>query len=218
MGKLNFRFFKHIREGSLCETWKKTVVKVVVASGIGTGFLCRFPNAPNLLLLATNHHVLPTRKTAREAICMLCEARRFSLDPEAFFATGSFSLDFTLVALSKNVLDSIPEAMPLLLEKQRRTPEIGQRLHVLHHPENASLQHNTAKVSSINRWKLRYESETRSGSSGAPVLNEKLRLVALHYGGFEDRSLCSGIFVNRIIDHVGVQEALSLHTGSVIVH
>jgi hypothetical protein len=56
---------------------------------------------------------------------------------------------------------------------------------VIHHPagerKRVSLRFNRM-VAEDDLW-LRYESDTREGSSGAPVFNDQWEMVALHHGG-----------------------------------
>ena len=62
---------------------------------------------------------------------------------------------------------------------------IGEVLNVIHHPagerKRASIRFNRM-VSEDDLW-VRYERDTREGSSGAPVFNDQWEMVALHHGG-----------------------------------
>jgi V8-like Glu-specific endopeptidase len=146
-------------------------------------------------LLLTNHHVI---RTADEAAGMAVEFRyeydedggerdedRWSLAPDEFFCTDP-QLDYTLVAVAAR--DGRPPgkaygSIPLI--EQTGKAVIGEVLNVIHHPagqrKRVSLRYNRM-VAEDDLW-LRYESDTREGSSGAPVFNDQWEMVALHHGG-----------------------------------
>jgi V8-like Glu-specific endopeptidase len=60
----------------------------------------------------------------------------------------------------------------------------AERLNVIHHPngdrKRISIRENRM-VAEDDIW-LRYASDTRPGSSGAPVFNDQWEMVALHHG------------------------------------
>jgi hypothetical protein len=147
------------------------------------------------LLLLTNHHVI---RAAAEAAGMAVEFRyeydedggerdedRWPLAPDDFFCTDP-ALDYTLVAVASRD-DGPPGAacgsIPLI--EQTGKAVIGEVLNVIHHPagqrKRVSLRYNRM-VAEDDLW-LRYESDTREGSSGAPVFNDQWEMVALHHGG-----------------------------------
>ena len=146
-------------------------------------------------LLLTNHHVV---RTADEAAGMAVEFAyeydedgeprkedRWPLAPGDFFVTDP-ELDYTLVAVT--LRDGRPPGethgcIPLI--EQTGKAVIGEVLNVIHHPvgerKRVSLRFNRM-VAEDDLW-LRYESDTRAGSSGAPVFNDQWEMVALHHGG-----------------------------------
>ncbi len=173
----------------------RSVGRVVVAPRrqpvvpIGTGSLVTDR------LLLTNHHVV---RTADEAAGMAVEFAyeydedgeprkedRWPLAPGDFFVTDP-ELDYTLVAVT--LRDGRPPGethgcIPLI--EQTGKAVIGEVLNVIHHPvgerKRVSLRFNRM-VAEDDLW-LRYESDTRAGSSGAPVFNDQWEMVALHHGG-----------------------------------
>jgi hypothetical protein len=139
----------------------RSVARVVEAparqpvQAIGTGSLV------TERLLLTNHHVCRTPVT----------------DP---------ALDYTLVAVAER--DGQPPGstyghIPLI--EQTGKAVMGEVLNVIHHPagdrKRVSLRYNRM-VAEDDLW-LRYESDTREGSSGAPVFNDQWEMIALHHGG-----------------------------------
>ncbi len=146
-------------------------------------------------LLLTNHHVV---RTPDEAAGMAVEFAyeydedgesrdedRWPLAPGDFFCTDP-ALDYTLVAVA--LRDSRPPgetygSIPLIGQTGKAV--IGEVLNVIHHPagerKRVSLRFNRM-VAEDEHW-LRYESDTREGSSGAPVFNDQWEMVALHHGG-----------------------------------
>jgi S1-C subfamily serine protease len=159
------------------------------ARAIGTGSLV------TERLLLTNHHVCPS---AEEAGGMAVQfgyeydedggerpTDQWRLAPETLFVTDP-ELDFTLVAVAER--DGQPAGsryghIPLI--EQTGKAVIGEVLNVIHHPagdrKRVSLRYNRM-VAQDDLW-LRYESDTREGSSGAPVFNDQWEMIALHHGG-----------------------------------
>lgn len=110
---------------------------------------------------------------------------RWPLAPDDFFVTDPV-LDHTLVAVA--LRDGRPPgdahgSIPLI--EQTGKAVIGEVLNVVHHPggerKRVSIRFNRM-VAEDDLW-LRYESDTREGSSGAPVFNDQWEKVALHHGG-----------------------------------
>jgi V8-like Glu-specific endopeptidase len=146
-------------------------------------------------LLLTNHHVVRTPDDAAGLAVEFAyeydedgEPRkedRWPLAPGDFFVTDP-DLDYTLVAVT--LRDGRPPGethgcIPLIGQTGKAV--IGEVLNVIHHPagerKRVSLRFNRM-VAEDDLW-LRYESDTRAGSSGAPVFNDQWEMVALHHGG-----------------------------------
>lgn len=146
-------------------------------------------------LLLTNNHVCDSAETARglkvefgyeydgEGNERLADP--WPLVPDDFFATDA-ELDFTLVAVALRDGSAPGDTyghIPLIGQTGKAV--IGEVLNVIHHPagerKRASIRFNRM-VSEDDLW-VRYESDTREGSSGAPVFNDQWEMVALHHGG-----------------------------------
>jgi len=160
---------------------------------VGSGVLI----GPGLFL--TNNHVLPDAIEARDMAVQFgyeyddngaerpADLCRFA--PDKAFHTDE-SLDFTVVAV-----DGLGGAPPgakygsvTLIEATGKALK-AEILNVVHHPrgdrKRASIRENRM-VAEDDLW-LRYTSDTRDGSSGAPVFNDQWEMVALHHGGVERR-------------------------------
>ncbi|MET7486302.1 serine protease [Streptomyces sp. NPDC005538] len=153
----------------------------------GTGVLI----SPRLLL--TNHHVVPDAKRAAAMGVQLGYEyddeggerpyTTIPFAPEALFLTVPTSvLDFTVIALPEDSTAGNGH-VPLIEEGGKILK--AEALNVIHHPggerKRLSIRDNRL-VSQDEKW-LRYTSDTRHGSSGAPVFNDQWEMVALHHGG-----------------------------------
>ncbi|MEV6196312.1 serine protease [Streptomyces sp. NPDC051920] len=157
----------------------------------GTGVLV----SPRVLL--TNHHVVPDAEHAApmgvqvgyeygdDGGELACTTIR--LAPETLFFTAPVStLDFTVVALAEEAPENTGY-VPLIEAGGKVL--IAEPLNVIHHPGGERKQvsiRNNRLVSQDEKW-LRYTSDTRHGSSGAPVFNDQWEMVALHHGGIPAR-------------------------------
>ena len=148
-------------------------------------------------VLLTNHHVVPDAEQAAlmgvqvgyehddDGGELACTTIR--LDPEMLFFTAPVSeLDFTVVALAGEAPENT--GFVPLIETGGKVL-IAEPLNVIHHPGGERKQvsiRNNRLVSQDEEW-LRYTSDTRHGSSGAPVFNDQWEMVALHHGGIPAR-------------------------------
>lgn len=158
----------------------------------GTGFLV----APNLLL--TNHHVLNSIAVATTARAefdyevtaddLLAGAdgalakKRFPLDPARLFVTSPVDggLDFTFVWIERAAAEEFG-AIPL--ERASFSVGRGEQAYVIHHPrgEPKQVSLDDTDVLNVQSTVIHYASDTDYGSSGAPVLDRRGRLIALHH-------------------------------------
>ena len=190
----------------------------------GTGFLV----GPGLLL--TNNHVLNNRATARNAIAQFnyqteddsrfAPRRVFHLDPDRLFLTSPAvdGLDFTLVHIDG---DAQEEFGTIPLRRGAFVINRGEQANIHHHPlgqpKRVSLRAN--KSIDFDELFLHYVTDTESGSSGAPVLDDTWRLIALHHAwrtlppdiqapaGFASTYLNEGVKIAAII--VDIESRLS---------
>ncbi|CAL8979735.1 hypothetical protein RHODGE_RHODGE_03450 [Rhodoplanes serenus] len=158
----------------------------------GTGFLV----GPNLLL--TNHHVLNSVTVARTAtvefdfevrgadllngVGTAVSAETFRVDPDRLFVTSPVAggLDFTFVWIEEAAAKkygTIP------MERASFTVERWEQAYVIHHPRGQPkrISLDDTDVLNIDSALIHYTSDTDEGSSGAPVLDQQGRLVALHH-------------------------------------
>lgn len=155
--------------------------------GNATGFLV----SPWLLM--TNHHVLRTPQDAGNTQVIfryqqdprgrIGRTRNTVLDPDRFFVTDRV-LDVTLVALSGPDDEPGPGhafgSLPLIGATGKIL--LGQPVNIVQHPHGRpreiAIRNNP--VLSLTTTHMTYASDTDRGSSGAPVLNDRWELVALH--------------------------------------
>lgn len=155
--------------------------------GIATGFLI----APRLLM--TNHHVFPTRSSARNTGANFLHERTdgglktgfvVPCDPSAFYVADE-ALDFAIVALAPENATQLEDLGLVALVEA--TPKIlkGHPVNIIQHPGGGpklyAVQEN--RLVDILELFLHYETDTNEGSSGAPAFSADWQLVALHHAG-----------------------------------
>lgn len=161
-------------------------------SWTGTGFLV----GANLLL--TNHHVLNSIESAEAATAEFdyevtpddllngagtaLAKKSFSLDPRRLFLTSPVAngLDFTFVWIESGAAE---EFGTIPLERASFTVDRGEQAYVIHHPrgEPKQVSLDDTDVLNITSTVVHYSSDTDYGSSGAPVMDRRGRLIALHH-------------------------------------
>ncbi|MEH6307092.1 endonuclease [Olivibacter sp. CPCC 100613] len=173
-------------------------------AGFGTGFLI----APQILI--TNHHILPTNESAQhssaefnyeEEEASIAQVSLYPFNAEKLFYTNE-ALDFTIVWVDDTAIEgTVPLQqfgfLPLIAE-QGKIRE-GEAVSIIQHadgaPKQVSLRENRLADLSLPQF-LRYITDKKSGSSGAPVFNDHWEVVALHHTGIP-RYNKNGQILNR---------------------
>jgi endonuclease/exonuclease/phosphatase family metal-dependent hydrolase len=160
---------------------------------LGTGFLV----GPGLLL--TNHHVLNSPEVAQAATLQLNYRNRldgsadkseeFTLQPDRLFITSPVrnGFDYTFVAVDPAITEQYG-----FIPMNRRAYVIAPPApgNIIQHPEGRYQEvviHNNP-ILSDNGLLLHYLSDTQSGASGSPVLDNRWRLIALHHAATLNRT------------------------------
>lgn len=170
--------------------------------GFGTGFLVKSG------LLATNAHVLESVEIAMHSRVEFgyeetfegdqTGSAVFDLDPVTLFVSSPHGagLDYALVAVAPVARDGRAALTEFgdnrLTEKG--LPLKGESINIVHHPrgetkqasfrENRLLALDAPELCGI--W-MHYETDTDSGSSGAPLFNDQWEVVGIHHSAVEKR-------------------------------
>lgn len=173
--------------------------------GFGTGFLI----APQLLI--TNHHVIPDAQYASASYAefnyekgihdLPLSLKVFSFEPSKLFYTNE-ELDYTIVWVAEASTDGfgkLQEFGYLHLNPGLGKTKEGNFVSIIQHPDGkmkkVALRQNEVTNLSLPKF-IRYVTDTKSGSSGAPVFNDKWEVVALHHAGVP-RYNAEGKILNR---------------------
>lgn len=168
----------------------EAVVHLRTPVGMGTGFMV----GDGLLL--TCHHVLPKKEHLASTLITfnyqfgpqgeLLTMATAVPDPNGLFFTSPVDkLDITIFAFRNDTLTAplSPNARPLPL--RTTGVAVGDRVSIIQHPNGGpkmfSMRNNI--VESVNTRTLQYTTSTLRGSSGAPVLDDQLRVVGVHSRG-----------------------------------
>jgi V8-like Glu-specific endopeptidase len=193
---------KIIGENTLRHVWllealldaARAVARIESPLGLGTGFMV----ADDLVM--TNHHVIGSREDAAQAVFLF----NYQLErggkarptvaaraaPGGLFHTSPYdaagvredALDYTVVQLAD--APAVPAAFaPLALKAARARRDA--RVSIIQHPggdyKMISLQNNF--VAYADGRVVQYTTSTQPGSSGSPVLDDDLAVIAIHHAG-----------------------------------
>jgi len=175
----------------------KSVCRISIYSqdgeeGFGTGFLI----APQILI--TNHHVIPDEQYATYSYAefnyekgpndLPLSSKVFDLEPSVLFYTNE-ELDYTLIWIMEQSTDGFAKAQDfgyLHLNPNLGKTKEGNFVSIIQHPDGkmkkVALRQNEITNLSLPKF-IRYVTDTKSGSSGAPVFNDKWEVVAVHHAG-----------------------------------
>lgn len=163
----------------------KAVARVRLSDGeLGTGFL----TVGNIFV--TNHHVLKNKEQAGDAVIQFnyqntasgldLEPTVFSLAPENGFATSEKE-DWTLVPVKGDAGKDWGEIALTQIDNYEKIKYVNIIQHPGGEPKQIALYHNI--VAYADDKVFQYLTDTRPGSSGSPVFDNKWRVVALHHSG-----------------------------------
>ncbi len=190
---------------------EKSVCRLLLTNGgLATGFLI----GDDLLL--TNNHVLPTAHSAEQAIAEfnyqydytggMKPATRYQIDTSRF--KTNIALDYTLVGVKKDPSKESLNTWGCVNLNTQAMPVEGEHVIIIQHPggEPKQIAMTGNYVKTVSAPYIQYTTDTRPGSSGAPVFNDGWQVVALHHksvnmaggGSRSNQKLNEGILIENI--------------------
>lgn len=194
----------------------KGVCRVVLANGMGTGFIVE----GNYLL--TNHHVISSAEEAEWASIefnfeedennLIQKVYSYKLDHTNFITSPSNMYDYTRVKIIDDEEQTLHKWGALKLSKKK--PTIDSYANIIQHPSgNDKHIAFTADNKIIKIWEHRifYRTPTLPGSSGSPVFDDNWNVIAIHHAGSKKMKIDTygtktkaneGIFIGTILDDI----------------
>lgn len=169
----------------------RSVARVKLGAGAATGFLV----APDLLL--TNHHVLEDEADAAAATLQfnyrltadwqVAPRDEWSCDADDLFHTN-VELDYTLVRVAQRDAERAGDTWGFLDLRGAPSVNVGQRVNIIQHPQGRfqEIAFRDNNVEAVLEREVQYLTDTEHGTSGAPVFDDRFRVVALHSQGVPD--------------------------------
>jgi len=122
-------------------------------------------------------------------------------------------LDFAIVRLTDQIGNTPPPGATenrgwCKLQDQAREPNLGSHITLTQHPSGSPRQLTFGRILSYDgeRRRVRYSANTKNGSSGSPVTNNRGELVALHHAGDPNFARLAtynqGIPIGRVCDYL----------------
>lgn len=193
-------------------------VTVVNSYGISRGYGSGFLVGPGLFM--TNNHVLKDRTLAKNSYLVmnyeyddesgLKQTVKFRFTDELFITNAT--LDFTLVSVAPSGQDgrALSEFGFLRLIKESGKAIKGEPMSIIQHANGLPKQIAIRDSVVLGRKSdyIYYTTDTNSGSSGSPVLNDQWLPVALHHRAVPDYNrvdsyVCNrGIRISSIVEYI----------------
>ncbi len=162
----------------------RSVVHITIPGlGVATGFMIR----PDVLM--TNNHVFPTADDAKDAIIRF----NYQIDLSGnFLPTDDYQCDVSLFHPNSELDYSIVKVKgtPGLKWGYIRLPsddtvKVQDDVFIIQHPggEHKQIALSDNEVAYVGDTFVQYLTDTMPGSSGSPVFNDSMRLIALHHSG-----------------------------------
>lgn len=180
-----------------CLLVRRCIGRIRIEGGGRRGWATGFLIAPGLVL--TNHHVFPTAESVATSSIGFdywfdvagqrpADPDEFELLPEQFYVSDP-DLDYAVVAAADRSSAGAPISERLHLRLIPETGKVKQDdfVTILQHPDGkpmqVALRENQVIRAAEGEAYLWYKADTAHGSSGAPVFNDSLQIVALHANG-----------------------------------
>lgn len=108
------------------------------------------------------------------------------LRPDDVFRTHKkLRMDYTFVAIQKDNYFVKSQITPIMLDQEINLTT-GEFICIVQHPGGKPKQLSQDRISSVKRPYIKYEADTKSGSSGSPVFTSKdMKAIAIHLSGKE---------------------------------
>lgn len=167
----------------LIQTSRSVAHITIPGKGMATGFMI----APDVIM--TNNHVFPSVDDAKDAIFRFnyqIDITGNFLQPDEYAADTSFfhtsvDLDYSVVKV---------KGAPGLKWGYIKLPiddtiQVQDDVFIIQHPggEHKQIALSDNEIAYVGEKVLQYLTDTLPGSSGSPVFNDSMRLVALHHSG-----------------------------------
>lgn len=162
----------------------RSVVHITIpGKGVATGFMI----APDVLM--TNNHVFPSADDARDAIVRF----NYQIDLSGhLLQTDEYITDMTLFHTNEMLDYSIVRVSgsPGLKWGYIKLPiddavKVQDDVFIIQHPggEHKQIALSDNVIAYVDDALVQYLTDTLPGSSGSPVFNDSMRLIALHHSG-----------------------------------
>lgn len=164
----------------------RAVARILAPGWKGTGFVLRDG------WLVTNWHVLPTPDVVSHSEVefnfeedldgRMLPSERYRLDPATHRADER--LDCACVKLIERADAPLTTWGHLELERNVG-PALGDHVAIIQHPDGGpkKIAMGGNQIVNLYEHRLQYMTDTMPGSSGAPVFNDRWRVVAIHHAG-----------------------------------
>jgi hypothetical protein len=179
---------------------EKSVCKIKCNEGSGTGFFCKipFPNFYNLLpVLITNNHILNEEdlKINNQIVLSINNdifTYKINIDNSRKIYTEKDLYDITLIEIKESdginlncflEVDNEDEAF----DNETDVKKIyrNKYVYVIHYPNGDKVKYNQGTILGIeeNNYTIQHKCNTKTGSSGCPIINlSNFKVIGIHKG------------------------------------
>ena len=193
---------------------EKNICKIKIGEEQGTGFFCKipFPDENNMLnVLITNNHVINETILFKEdeylSIYIEKEKiiRKLNLNGRIKYTKSKKEYDITIIEIKeedeiKNFLELDDKIINDITKNENENVKyLDKTFYIIHYPKG-ELSVSYGVISDIYeyiKYKFNHKCSTELGSSGAPILTLKNKVIGLHTGGNKLFNL--GTFLNEPI-------------------
>lgn len=134
-------------------------------------------------------YATPARRVSVAAVLISSTPASEDYKPDEI-ATNPNQLDYALISLNEDIGDEpiVPGGDArgfVAVDPAASSLAVSEGLIVLQHPLSKSMKIDIGAITAIKGTRLRHSVNTDKGSSGAPIFNAELKLVALHHAGHD---------------------------------
>ena len=197
--------------GNLLEK-SKIVTKIKINNLTGSGLLCKipFPDEKNIIpMLVTCNHILKNEDITQGKMISFTldnDKKAFEIlidESRKIYSNEEYDITMLEIRLSDGLnIETFLEIDENIFSKNSNEIIKNELVFLLSYPkgENLSISNGLIKDIEENGYTIHHLCDTCQGCAGGPILNQNLKVIAIHVGYYKNKNFNIGTFLKKPIE------------------